>query len=79
MKDNQKNERMYCIPPSFTEQASPAYIDYKLFVTVHRGMLSVNQVCVVLGQESLAELKFRVAFRPRRSPISHLLCDVWHI
>jgi hypothetical protein len=30
-------------PPTFTERASPAYIDYKLSVTVKRGMFKVNQ------------------------------------
>ncbi|KAJ3554715.1 hypothetical protein NM688_g2961 [Phlebia brevispora] len=34
---------MYRLPPTFTERASPAYIDYKLVVTVRRGALRVNQ------------------------------------
>ena len=29
-----------------TERASPAYIDYKLVVTVRRGAFKVNQTCV---------------------------------
>jgi hypothetical protein len=32
-------------PPTYTERASPAYIDYKLTVTVKRGMFKVNQRC----------------------------------
>jgi len=31
-------------PPSFTDRASPAYIDYRLIVTFRRGALRVNQV-----------------------------------
>ncbi|KAM5531766.1 hypothetical protein V8D89_014536 [Ganoderma adspersum] len=31
------------LPPSFSERASPAYIDYKLVVTVKKGSLRVNQ------------------------------------
>ncbi|KAL5486115.1 hypothetical protein ACEPAI_7159 [Sanghuangporus weigelae] len=33
----------YPLPPTFSERASPAYIDYKIIVTVKRGMLKVNQ------------------------------------
>jgi len=44
MKEEKKSEMMYRLPPNFTETASPAYIDYKLIVTVHRGLLRVNQV-----------------------------------
>ncbi|KAI0052249.1 hypothetical protein FA95DRAFT_1483827 [Auriscalpium vulgare] len=32
----------YALPPTFSERASPAYIDYKLSVTVRRGGLRVN-------------------------------------
>lgn len=65
MKEEKKDGTMYRLPPNFTERASPAYIDYKLIVTVQRGMLKVNQVCAVLSQESytLQKLKFRIAFR----------------
>lgn len=45
MKEEKKDGMIYRLPPNFTERASPAYIDYKLIVTVHRGMLRVNQVC----------------------------------
>jgi len=31
------------MPPTFTERASPSYIDYRLVVTVKRGALKVNQ------------------------------------
>ena len=34
------------LPPNYTERASPAYIDYRLVVTVKRGFLKVNQTCV---------------------------------
>jgi len=44
MKEEKKDGMMYRLPPNFTERASPAYIDYKLIVTVQRGMLRVNQV-----------------------------------
>lgn len=33
----------YPLPPSFSERASPAYLDYKLIVTIKRGALRVNQ------------------------------------
>lgn len=35
------------LPPSFSERASPAYIDYKVIVTVRRGGLRVNNVYVI--------------------------------
>jgi len=35
------------LPPTFTERASPAYIDYRLITTIKRGALKVNQVYVV--------------------------------
>ncbi|KAI0258402.1 hypothetical protein BC834DRAFT_975183 [Gloeopeniophorella convolvens] len=34
--------RAYALPPTFSERASAAYIDYKLIVTVRRGGLRVN-------------------------------------
>lgn len=36
----------YALPPTVSERASPAYIDYKIIVTVKRGMLKVNQTYV---------------------------------
>ena len=33
-------------PPSFSERASPAYIDYRIVATVKRGALKPNQTCV---------------------------------
>lgn len=33
-------------PPSFSERASPAYIDYRLTATVKRGAFKVNQTSV---------------------------------
>jgi len=35
--------KTYPLPPSFSERASPAYVDYKLVVTVRRGAFKVNQ------------------------------------
>ena len=69
MKEEKKDGMMYRLPPNFTERASPAYIDYKLIVTVQRGMLRVNQVYAVSEFKNLThiakkKLKFRVAFRP---------------
>ncbi|KAI0783856.1 hypothetical protein BC629DRAFT_1593993 [Irpex lacteus] len=34
----------YKLPPTFSERASPAYIDYKLVVTIKRSALRVNQL-----------------------------------
>ena len=41
------------LPPSFTERASPAYIDYKIIITVKRGFLRVNQASVLITPFSL--------------------------
>lgn len=40
---DQKTKKKFPIPPSFSERASTGYVDYKLIVTVKRGMLKVNQ------------------------------------
>jgi hypothetical protein len=40
---------LFSLPPTFSERASAAYIDYKLYVTVRRGGLRVNNRCVVPG------------------------------
>lgn len=34
---------LFRLPPSFSERASPAYLDYRIVVTIKRGMLKVNQ------------------------------------
>jgi hypothetical protein len=39
-------------PPSFTERASPAYIDYRAVVTVKRGAFKMNQTYVPPGPNS---------------------------
>jgi hypothetical protein len=39
----------YAAPPTFTERASPAYLDYKVEVTVKRGAFRVDQTCVRVG------------------------------
>jgi hypothetical protein len=38
--------KSFLLPPTFSERASPAYIDYRLFVTVRRGRLRVDKQCV---------------------------------
>jgi len=40
---DQKTKKKFSLPPSFSERASTGYVDYKLIVTVKRGMLKVNQ------------------------------------
>ncbi|KAF8150703.1 hypothetical protein B0H34DRAFT_665697 [Crassisporium funariophilum] len=44
VKEIDGKQGMFRLPPNFTERASAAYIDYKMIVTVQRGMLKVNQV-----------------------------------
>ncbi|KAI9000455.1 hypothetical protein BD414DRAFT_1082 [Trametes punicea] len=36
-------QQVYPLPPTFSERASPAYIDYKLVVTVRKSAFRVNQ------------------------------------
>ena len=38
--------KRFPLPPTFSERASPTYIDYNLYVTVRRGALRVNNKCV---------------------------------
>jgi hypothetical protein len=38
-----KEKKRFPLPPSFTERASPAYINYKIAVIIKRGALKVNQ------------------------------------
>ena len=38
--------KSFPLPPTFSERASPAYIDYRLLVTVRRSRLRVNKQCV---------------------------------
>ncbi|KIJ67028.1 hypothetical protein HYDPIDRAFT_109020 [Hydnomerulius pinastri MD-312] len=40
---DQKTKKNFPLPATFTERASPGYLDYKLIVTVKRGALRVNQ------------------------------------
>ncbi|THU84184.1 hypothetical protein K435DRAFT_733492 [Dendrothele bispora CBS 962.96] len=47
----------FSLPPNFSERASPAYIDYKLVVTVKRGTFKANQI-----------LSPYFAYVPRTSP-----------
>jgi hypothetical protein len=48
VKDGQLGKKgTFRLPPNFTERASPAYIDYKIIVTIRRGFLKVNQTLVV--------------------------------
>ncbi|KAH9986499.1 hypothetical protein BJV77DRAFT_1080464 [Russula vinacea] len=46
--------KCFSLPPTFSERASPAYIDYRLFVTVRRGRLRVDK-----------QLSTNFAFLPR--------------
>ncbi|OAX36431.1 hypothetical protein K503DRAFT_772523 [Rhizopogon vinicolor AM-OR11-026] len=41
---DRKEKKIFHLPPSFTERASPAYINYKLTVVLKRGALRVNQI-----------------------------------
>jgi hypothetical protein len=43
---DRKEKKIFSLPPSFTERASPAYINYKITVTIKRRALRVNQKCV---------------------------------
>lgn len=43
---DRKEKKIFSLPPSFTERASPAYINYKITVTIKRSALRVNQMCV---------------------------------
>ena len=38
--------KCFSLPPTFSERASPAYIDYRLFLTVRRGRLRLDKQCV---------------------------------
>ena len=39
-------EKIFLLPPTFNERATPMYIDYKLFVTARHGRLGWNTKCV---------------------------------
>ncbi|KAF9477992.1 hypothetical protein BDN70DRAFT_809665 [Pholiota conissans] len=44
VKDGELGKKgTFRLPPSFSERASPAYINYKIIVTIRRGFLKVNQ------------------------------------
>jgi hypothetical protein len=57
--------KRFSLPPSFTERASPAYIDYKVYVTVRRGGLRLNNRCVHLP---LSRVTFMCRW-PRRAAL----------
>ncbi|KAG2075333.1 hypothetical protein BDR04DRAFT_1150147 [Suillus decipiens] len=40
---DRKEKKSFPLPPSFTERASPAYINYKITITIKRNALRVNQ------------------------------------
>ena len=42
----QKEKKIFPLPPSFTERASPAYVNYRITVVVRRGALGMNSSCV---------------------------------
>jgi hypothetical protein len=50
--------KLFPLPPTFSERASAAYIDYKLYVTVRRGGLRVNNRCV--GHSLIRQCSLRV-------------------
>jgi len=59
--------KRFSLPPTFTERASPAYIDYKVYVTVRRGRLRVNNRCVHLSL-SLFRVMFMCRWPRRAAP-----------
>ena len=79
-----KPTRTFPLPPSFSERASPAYIDYKLVVTVKKSSFRVNQVYVHMLlnlHERLPKMRdppsdwLRPSYTCRSSePILHPLC-----
>lgn len=44
---DRKEKKRFPLPPSFTERASPAYINYKITAIIKRGALRVNQTYVL--------------------------------
>lgn len=57
---DRKEKKRFPLPPSFTERASPAYINYRITVIIKRGALRVNQTfCICPNYET-------------RTPISHV-------
>ncbi|KIM40543.1 hypothetical protein M413DRAFT_445985 [Hebeloma cylindrosporum] len=46
VKESETKKESFRLPPSWTERASPAYIDYKIIVTLKRGFMRVNQTVV---------------------------------
>jgi len=46
VKESETKKGSFHLPPSWTERASPAYIDYKIIVTLKRGFMRVNQTYV---------------------------------
>ncbi|SRR6266404_308534 len=66
--------RRFALPPTFSERASPAYIDYKLYVTVRRGGLWVNNKCVYSSSIHILPASCQVVMRTgcqQASPSSH--------
>lgn len=67
--------KTYPLPSTFSERASPAYIDYKIIVTVKRGFLKVantyacflnNEVySKILTNDQMGRLSTSFAFVPR--------------
>jgi hypothetical protein len=43
VSEGKSKEAIYPLPSSFSERASPSYIDFRLLVTVKRSALTVNQ------------------------------------
>jgi len=70
---DQKEKKTFSLPPSFTERASPAYINYKITVFVRRGALGANQSCVLsealhINRLIVRSLKTEFAYLPITRP-----------
>lgn len=46
VKESESKRGSFRLPPSWTERASPVYIDYKIIVTLKRGFMRINQTYV---------------------------------
>jgi len=65
VEESETKKGSFRLPPSWTERASPAYIDYKIIVTLKRGFMRVNQTYVcsfphVVSAASQIVVHFRV-------------------
>jgi hypothetical protein len=75
VKESETKKGSFRLPPSWTERASPAYIDYKIIVTLKRGFMRVNQTYVcsffhVVSTASQIVMHFRVVTNFGYHPIT---------